>query len=70
MDKGLKWKKGDRDEKKKLHSRCDGGEELYGMSNDPNQWKNLAGNPEFSTLKGKLKKWLPKTNKEHFTGEK
>ena len=44
----------------------DGGEELYDMSNDPNQWKNLAGDPEYSAIKEELKKWLPKVNAAHF----
>ena len=40
----------------------DGGEELYDMSNDPNQWKNLADAPEFSRVCTELKEWLPKVN--------
>lgn len=47
----------------------DGGEELYDMSNDPNQWKNLAGDPEYSEIKEELKKWLPKVSAEHFRPE-
>ena len=46
----------------------DGGEELYDMSNDPNQWTNLAGNPEHATAKEGLINWLPATNAEHFRG--
>jgi len=44
----------------------DGGEELYDMSNDPNQWKNLADAPEFSRVSTELKEWLPKVNAKHF----
>jgi len=44
----------------------DGGEELYDMPNDPNQWENLAGAPECSRIKKDLKKWLPKVNAAHF----
>ncbi len=47
----------------------DGGEELYDMSNDPNQWKNLAGDPQYSEIKGQLKERLPKVNAEHFRPE-
>jgi len=47
----------------------DGGEELYDMANDPNQWKNLAGDPEYSEIKEELKKWLPKVSAEHFRPE-
>jgi len=47
----------------------DGGEELYDMSNDPNQWSNLAGDPECSEVKKELKAWLPKVNAKHFRPE-
>ncbi len=47
----------------------DGGEELYDMSNDPHQWKNLAGAPENSKIKDDLVKWLPKVNAKHFRPE-
>ncbi|HUT94550.1 MAG TPA: sulfatase [Thermoguttaceae bacterium] len=47
----------------------DGGEELYDMSNDPKQWKNLAGDPEYSEIKEELEEWLPKVNAEHFRPE-
>jgi hypothetical protein len=41
---------------------ADGGEELYEHQNDPNEWTNLANNPEFATIKTGLEKWLPKTD--------
>jgi arylsulfatase A-like enzyme len=41
---------------------ADGGEELYDHGNDPNEWTNLAGRPEFVGVKTDLAKWLPKTN--------
>lgn len=47
----------------------DGGEELYDMQNDPNQWRNLASLPEFVTTKKELARWLPKSNAPHFRGE-
>jgi len=46
----------------------DGGEELYDMTQDPHQWHNLADDARFKAAKAKLKKWLPKTNVEHFRG--
>ena len=44
----------------------DGGEELYDMTTDPNQWTNLASDPAYSDAIGELKRWLPKTNAKHF----
>jgi len=44
----------------------DGGEELYDMSNDPNQWHNLADNPEYAEARKRLEGWLPKVNARHF----
>ena len=46
----------------------DGGEELYDMTNDPNQWKNLASSPAHAEAKAGLRKWLPASNAEHFRG--
>ena len=43
-----------------------GGEELYDVSRDPNQWHNLAGDPEYRETKKVLRKWLPKSNAPHF----
>ncbi len=39
---------------------ADGSEELYHNAKDPYEWKNLASNPEYASLKVKLSKWLPK----------
>ena len=39
----------------------DGGEELYDHSNDPNEWTNLAKNPEYVTEIKRLSAHLPKT---------
>ncbi len=41
---------------------ADGGEELYDHQNDPNEWTNLAGKPEFASVKADLAKWLPKSD--------
>jgi arylsulfatase A-like enzyme len=47
-------------------SYSDGGEELYDVSSDPNQWMNLAARPSHAAVKQRLKAWLPKVNAEHF----
>ena len=39
---------------------ADGSEELYDMKNDPNEWSNLAGKPEYAAVIEEHKKWLPK----------
>lgn len=41
---------------------ADGGEELYDHSRDEFEWANLAGNPEFASIKAELAKSLPTTN--------
>ena len=41
---------------------ADGGEELYDEVADPQEWKNLAGNPELASIKAELAKYLPKVN--------
>ena len=41
---------------------ADGSEELYDEKADPNEWTNLAGNPEYDAVKAQLAKWLPKTD--------
>jgi arylsulfatase A-like enzyme len=37
----------------------DGSEELYDRDADPNEWKNLADNPEYAGIKATLKKQVP-----------
>ena len=39
---------------------ADDSEELYDILNDPNEWTNLAGKPEFAAVIAEHKKWLPK----------
>lgn len=41
----------------------DGGEELYDERKDPNEWRNLAGEPAMADVKRELVRWLPKTNR-------
>ena len=40
----------------------DGGEELYNHSRDPNEWYNIAAEPEYLEVKGEMQKLLPKIN--------
>ena len=48
----------------------DGGEELYNEAQDPNEWKNLAGQPEFAAKKAELARWLPTTNHPDIGGRR
>jgi len=41
---------------------ADGSEELYDMQADPNEWTNLAGNPEQAAIIAEHKRWLPKVD--------
>jgi arylsulfatase A-like enzyme len=56
-----------RDERYHYIRYQDGEEELYDIPEDPNSWTNLAHDPNHADAKNELKKWLPKTNAEHFT---
>ncbi|MDF1657273.1 MAG: sulfatase [Verrucomicrobiales bacterium] len=38
---------------------ADGSEELYDMVSDPNEWTNLAGDPEYAEIIAEHKKWVP-----------
>ncbi|MEX0321533.1 MAG: sulfatase [Puniceicoccaceae bacterium] len=53
-----------RDERWRYIRYHDGSEELYDHSKDPNEWKNLAGDPEYKAVKARLRRWLPKVNAE------
>ena len=41
---------------------ADGGEELYDEVNDPLEWKNLAKDSQYDSVKADLAKWLPTVN--------
>lgn len=41
---------------------ADGSEELYDHRSDPNEWTNLAGDPNQAERKRELAGWLPKRN--------
>jgi arylsulfatase A-like enzyme len=50
---------GIRTQRWRLIRYADGSEELYDMRADPHEWHNLAGNPEYQTIKGELSQWIP-----------
>ena len=45
----------------------DGGEELYNHENDPDEWVNLSNDNDYTDLKSKLNKYLPKKETPMFT---
>jgi arylsulfatase A-like enzyme len=57
------WGRGNytvRDEKFRYTRYFNGGEELYFHSQDPDEWTNLADNPEYAAEKARLAVFLPK----------
>jgi arylsulfatase A-like enzyme len=42
----------------------DGSEELYNLEKDPNEWTNLAKDPEYESIITELKNHLPALNAE------
>jgi arylsulfatase A-like enzyme len=42
---------------------ADGSEELYDMRNDPQEWTNLAGQPQFAAVIAQHRKWLPEVDR-------
>ncbi|HEY5315562.1 MAG TPA: sulfatase [Pirellulales bacterium] len=51
-----------RSEKWRYIRYADGGEELYDEVQDPQEWTNLAGKPEYAAVKSELAHWLPSKN--------
>jgi arylsulfatase A-like enzyme len=51
-----------RSEKWRYIRYADGGEELYDEVQDPQEWTNLAGKPEYAAAKSELAHWLPTKN--------
>ncbi len=47
---------------------ADGSEELYDLSADPNEWRNLAGEQRHAARKRELAAWLPKSSAPHAPG--
>lgn len=50
---------GIRTEKWRYIRYADGSEELYDMEADPKEWKNLAADARFASVKSELARWLP-----------
>ena len=48
----------------------DGGQELYDHNTDPNEWTNLAANPECRDVVRELQGALPKINREHIVARR
>ncbi len=51
-----------RDDRWRYIRYADGGEELYDHRSDPNEWTNLADDPQYGPIKARLARWLPKHN--------
>jgi len=49
---------------------ADGSEELYDMVRDPEEWTNLAANPEYDEVKRELEVWFPEEAAEPAPGSK
>jgi len=44
---------------------ADDSEELYDMKNDPNEWEDLSGRPEFASVIAEHRKWIPQRQATH-----
>ncbi len=51
-----------RGERYRYTRHADDSEELYDVQSDPNEWHNLAGDPELTSVKQRLSRWLPEVN--------
>ena len=51
-----------RTERWRLIRYKDGSEELYDHDDDPKEWTNLAGKPEFTSVQKELSAWLPESH--------
>lgn len=49
---------------------ADGSEELYDLRRDPNEWTNLADQPEHAALKHRLADWLPRVDHPPVAGSR
>ncbi|MCM8531773.1 MAG: hypothetical protein NE330_11475 [Lentisphaeraceae bacterium] len=49
---------------------ADGSQELYNMKKDPDEWSNLASNPEYASVIEELKAFIPTKNLKPAKGSK
>jgi choline-sulfatase len=49
---------------------ADGSEELYDLQEDPNEWTNLAANPQFAPTLAAHRQWLPTIDREPASGSR
>ena len=49
---------------------ADGSQELYDMRKDPNEWDNLAGDPQYAEIVREHRRWLPKTSAKPAPGSR
>jgi len=42
---------------------ADGSEELYDMRKDPNEWTNLAADPQYADILTEHRRWMPSSRK-------
>jgi arylsulfatase A-like enzyme len=49
---------------------ADGSEELYDMRKDPNEWRNLATDPEMADVLEKHRGWLPTSSAKPAPGSR
>ena len=61
---------GVRSEKYRYIVYADGSEELYDMKSDPNEWKNLANDPQYAAIKAGHRRFLPRVNAKPAPGSK
>lgn len=54
-----------RDERWRYIRYMDGAEELYDMKEDPEEFRNLAGDPTYAEEMRRLAKWIPKHQEPH-----
>lgn len=52
-----------RDERWRFIQQADGFEELYDHDSDPQEWTNLADQPEYESVKKRMRTFLPKESK-------
>jgi len=54
-----------RDERWRYIRYMDGGEEFYDLQKDPEEFKNLAGDPAFAKEMERLRQWIPEKQQAH-----